>query len=333
MPLALLVVIAVAGACGSDTGGDLGGGTAGGADRLLVAATVAPITSIVSAVVGERARIVGLVPEGRDSHTFEPEPSAAQLLSQADVIFVNGLQLEEPLVALAEQNRREDAEIVSLGRETLSEDQYIFDFSYPAQDGKPNPHLWTSPPLVARYAEVIAERMAALDPDGAAEYQANLAAFSGRIDALDAAMRRAFATIPDGQRKLLTYHDAYAYFAREYGWEVIGAFEVPDFGEPSPKDVAALIEQVRSSGVRAIFGSEVFPSAVMEQIGAETGVVYVDELRDDDLPGEPGDDEHSWLGLMRFDFVTMTRALGGDPAALVNFDITPTVPDRSEYPQ
>jgi ABC-type Zn uptake system ZnuABC Zn-binding protein ZnuA len=85
--------------------------------------------------------------------------------------------------------------------------------------------------------------------------------------------------------------------------------------------------------VQAIFGSEVFPSTVLEQIGAETGVRYVDVLRDDDLPGEPGDPEHSWLGLMRFDYVTMVEALGGDPTVLTTVDVADVGLDTAEYPQ
>ena len=144
-------------------------------------------------------------------------------------------------------------------------------------------------------------------------------------------MREAFATVPS--RKLLTYHDAYAYFAEEYGWEVIGAIQVSDFEDPTPRDVAELIEQVEAEGVPAIFGSEVFPSPVLEQIGREAGVDYVDVLRDDDLPGEPGDPEHSWLGLMLFDYITMVTALGGDASALEAIEVRNVAPDRAEYPQ
>ena len=93
-----------------------------------------------------------------------------------------------------------------------------------------------------------------------------------------------------------------------------------DFAEPSPREVAALIDQVRSEGVPAIFGSEVFPSKVLEQIGREARVRYVDVLRDDDLPGEPSDPEHSYLGMMKFDVRLMTEALGGSPSALDTFD-------------
>jgi ABC-type Zn uptake system ZnuABC Zn-binding protein ZnuA len=97
--------------------------------------------------------------------------------------------------------------------------------------------------------------------------------------------------------------------------------------------VAELIDQVRRTGVPAIFGSEVFPSPVLEQIGKETGVRYVDVLRDDDLPGAPGDPEHSFLALMRFDYRTIVEALGGDPAAIDAFDPSDVAPDRAVYPQ
>jgi ABC-type Zn uptake system ZnuABC Zn-binding protein ZnuA len=97
--------------------------------------------------------------------------------------------------------------------------------------------------------------------------------------------------------------------------------------------VADLIDQVRASDVPAIFGSEVFPSPVLAQIGREAGVEYVDDLRDDDLLGEPGDDEHSWLGLMRFDYITMTDALGGDSAALRSIVVRSSVADEATYPQ
>jgi ABC-type Zn uptake system ZnuABC Zn-binding protein ZnuA len=90
---------------------------------------------------------------------------------------------------------------------------------------------------------------------------------------------------------------------------------------------------VKEVGVPAIFGSEVFPSPVLEQIGREAGVAYVDTLRDDDLPGEPGEPEHSWLGLMRADFITMTEALGGDATALRAVKLRNAATDDAEYPQ
>ncbi|HKY66195.1 MAG TPA: metal ABC transporter substrate-binding protein [Acidimicrobiales bacterium] len=318
---------AVLAACG----GDDASGAADG--RLRVVTTVAPITSIVSAVGGDLVAVEGLVPEGTDSHTFEPPPSAAAVLAGADVLFVNGLQLEEPTQDLADANLPDDAVLVELGDETITPDRYRYDSSFPEAGGRPNPHLWTNPPMAVRYAEVVKDTLVDLDPDNAEAYEHNHVAFSARVDELDAALRTATASIDPADRTLLTYHDAYAYFADEYGWEVIGAIQPSDFDEPSAHEVADLITQVRDTGVPAIFGSEVFPSPVLEQIGQEAGVRYVDVLRDDDLPGEPGDDEHSWLGLMRFDYITMVEALGGDASALEAVSLEPTAPDVAEYPQ
>jgi len=314
--------------CGDDTSS---APPAEDGQRLKIATTVAPITSIVANIVGDRADVEGIVPEGTNSHTFEPTPSVAELLSTADVVYINGLQLEEPTKDLAKENLEDGAEIVELGTETIPESEYIYDFSFPREDGKPNPHLWTDPTLARRYAEIVKDDVSARDPANADYYAANYDKFSRVVDGLDEAMRESFATIP--KRELLTYHDAYAYFAKTYDWDVIGAIQVSDFEDPTPAEVADLIDQVKAEGVPAIFGSEVFPSPVLEQIGKEAGVTYVDELRDDDLPGEPGDEHHSWLGLMRFDFITMTEALGGDATALERVQIVNVAPDNATYPQ
>ena len=299
-----------------------------------IATTVAPITSIIANIAGGTDAIInGIVPEGTNSHTFEPKPSDAATLEQADVIFINGLVLEEPTKELALANLKNGAVICELGSQILPESEYIYDFSFPLDGGKPNPHLWTNPPMAKEYAAVARDLLSALNPTNASVFAANYEAFAAKVDALDAAMATATATIPQDQRNLLTYHDAYAYFAVHYGYNVIGAIQPSSFDEPTPKEIADLITQVRESGVKAVFGSEVFPSPVLEQIGAETGVRYIDVLRDDDLIGEPGDAEHSWLGLMRFNYVTMVEALGGDASALKTVDVSDVVKDNATYPQ
>jgi ABC-type Zn uptake system ZnuABC Zn-binding protein ZnuA len=304
-------------------------------DRPLnIATTVAPITSIIANIAGGTSTsITGIVPEGTNSHTFEPKPSDAASLESADVIFINGLVLEEPTKDLAIANLKESANICELGTETLPESEYIYDFSFPKEGGKPNPHLWTNPPMAKQYAQVARDLLVRRDPVNAAIYEKNFVAFAVKIDALDQAIEIATATIPEDQRKLLTYHDAYAYFAKNYGYTVVGAIQPSSFDEPTPKEIAALILQVKELGVKAIFGSEVFPSPVLEQIGLESDVRYVDVLRDDDLIGKPGDKEHSWLGLMRFNFVTIVEALGGDASALKLIDIQDVVKDVAKYSQ
>ena len=301
--------------------------------RLHVVTTVAPITSIIAAVAGDLAIVNGLVPEGVNSHTFDPPPSAAKLLSAADIVFVNGLKLEEPTKELARTNLKKGAQIVEIGTRVLPERDYIYDFSFPESAGKPNPHLWTDPGYAIRYAGVARDALAAADPANAAAYNSNFAKFEKQAQALDAALRADQLTIPGGKKELLTYHDAYAYFAKAYGWQVIGAVQPDNFEDPTPKEVAALIDQVKAERVPVIFGSEVFPSKVLAEIGRATGARYEDTLRDDDLPGKPGEKEHSWLGLMRYDFATMVKGLGGTPTQLSALNTNPAVPETANYPQ
>ncbi len=296
---------------------------------LEVATTVAPITSIVSAVGGRFVHVTGVIPEGSDSHTFEPPPSTAETLAKADVVFVNGLKLEDPTKELAKES---GAEVVELGTKTIPPTAYLYDFSFPEDGGKPNPHLWTNPPYAKAYARIAAETFARRDPTHANAYRANSTKFAAQVDQLDEAMKTASASMAPKQRELLTYHDAYAYFGRHYGWKIIGAIQVSNFEDPTPREVGDLISQVEREGVKAIFGSEVFPSPVLGQIGREAGVRYVDQLRDDDLPGQPGDKAHSWLGLMKFDFVTMVANLGGDASSLRAVEVDATG-DTADYPQ
>ncbi|MEV6964750.1 metal ABC transporter substrate-binding protein [Hamadaea sp. NPDC051192] len=324
--LVLLATGTTLAACGES--GDTGSGSG-----LRIVTTVAPITSIAAAVAGDKARIDGLVPEGTNSHTFEPPPSAAKVLSKADIVFVNGLKLEEPTKELAETNLKKGAKIVEIGTTVLPESDYIYDFSFPKEDGKPNPHLWTDPTYAIKYAAVIRDTLVQADSANAEAYKANYTAFETKAKELDAALRADQDTIPGGHRELLTYHDAYAYFAKTYGWKVIGAIQPQNFEDPTPKEVAALIDQIKAEKVPVIFGSEVFPSDVLAEIGRSTGARYEDTLRDDDLPGKPGETDHSWLGLMRYDYVTMIKGLGGNPAKLQALDIAIATPDKADYPQ
>ncbi len=301
--------------------------------RLQIATTVAPITSIVGTIAGDKADVHGIIPEGQDSHTFEPKPSVAVVLSKADIVFVNGLKLEDPTQELARNSAASGSQIIELGTLTIRPDDYVYDFSFPKDGGKPNPHLWTNPPMAKCYASIAASVMAKAGPANGQYFMANYTKLAMKIDALDRLMYQATASMSQQNRALLTYHDAYAYFAQHYGWRVVGAIQVSSFEDPTPKEVVALVKQIKAEKVPAIFGSEVFPSAVLTQLAQETGVKYVDKLRDDDLPEQPGNPEHSFLGLMKFDFVTMVENLGGDAAPMKAFDDHVAVLDSADYPQ
>jgi ABC-type Zn uptake system ZnuABC Zn-binding protein ZnuA len=288
--------------------------------RLKVVATVAPIASLVRNVAGSRVDLVQLVPDGVDSHTFEPRPTDVRAIAEADLFVVNGLGLETPTQRLIAANAKPGAQVLLLGDSTITRDEWIFDRSFPQSRGNPNPHLWLNVAHARRYAELIATKLIEIDAANADYYRANAEQLLARLDQLDQAIFAATQTIPAQNRRLLTYHDSWPYFASRYGFEVIGAIQPADFAEPRPRDVALVIEQIRRHRLPAIFGSEVFPSRVLEAIGRDTGARYVDTLRDDDLPGAADSPEHTYIGMMLANARTMVSALGGNPAALEGID-------------
>jgi ABC-type Zn uptake system ZnuABC Zn-binding protein ZnuA len=291
--------------------------------KLKVVTTVAPHADLVREIAGDRVELVQMIPDGTDSHTFEPRPSDARFLQDADLIILNGLHLETPTQRMADANKKPGTPYLVLGDNTISPPDYIFDFAFPAAQGDPNPHLWLNVAYAKQYAQLIANQLIQMDPDNADYFQANFDILAARMDQLDQAIFLAVQALPENNRKLLTYHDSWAYFARRYGMQVIGAIQPSDFSEPSPREVAALIDQVRANNVPAIFGSEVYPSKVLEVIGRETGAQFVSSLRDDDLPGPPGTPGHTYLGLMLEDMRTMFGALGGPTSMFDGIDPSP----------
>lgn len=324
----LVTTLALGSACSSDDKDD--------PDKINVVTSVSPITSLAENIGGTKIELQGLVPEGTNSHTFEPPVSDAKKIARADLIIVNGLDLEDPIIELADSNKKSSATLVTLGNQTVTEAQYKFDFSFPKEDGHPNPHLWPDPTKAMRYAEIIHDALVKADAKNKDYYDTNFQALRTRLQSLDAAVKTTVNTIPATNRKLLTYHDSWAYFADTYGMTVIGAIQPSDFSEPSARDVADLITQIRNENVPAIFGSEVFPSPVLEQISKEANAKFVDKLRDDDLPGEPGDELHSYIGLMVENMRAMAPALGGNASAMDNVDASLVFTDGksgAKYPQ
>jgi len=301
------------------------------ARKINVVTTVAPITSIVENIAGDKVRVTGIIPEGINSHTFEPVPTDIKIVAAADLLILNGLELEIPTLKLAKANMKQSALILLLGDKTLTEKDYIYDFSFPKSHGHPNPHLWLNPQHVIRYAVLVRDELVRIDPDNKSGYEQNAAAYLQRLETLDQAIEQAVQTIPENNRRLLTYHDSWPYFARRYGFEIIGAVQPSDFSDPSPREVKRLIDQIRNEKVPAVFGSEVFPSPVLEQIAREGKTRYIDKLRDDALPGKPGEPQHSYIGMMVENLTIMFEALGGSAEALKKVDPAPVAGAHADY--
>jgi manganese/iron transport system substrate-binding protein len=329
------LIASAAAACGSSgdnpVGKDPGDGLSGTKDsfdandgKLKVATTVAPLTSIVLNVGGDRIHIHGLIPPGVDSHTYEPKPSDARILSKADILIMNGAELEGTTEKIAKQNLKDTSKIYKLADGTLQGDDektgFLYDFSFPRADGKPNPHLWMNPKYAMKYADLTRGWLSENDPANKDYYQANYDMFAATLIQLDAAIRTDMESVPAGNRRLLTYHDSWAYWAREYGWTVVGAVQPSDFKEPSAKEVAELISQIKELKLPAIFGSEVFPSKTLDTISKETGAVYEERLRDDEPPGKVNDPGYTYVGMVVEDMKIMFERLGGSAPNVAKID-------------
>jgi ABC-type Zn uptake system ZnuABC Zn-binding protein ZnuA len=284
--------------------------------KLKVLTTVSPLTNIAHNIGGSLIELHGLIPEGTDSHTFEPAPSDVRFIAASDLIVLNGLHLEAPTERLVASNKKPRAVVIKLGDQAIREKDWIYDFSFPKERGDPNPHLWLNVAHAMRYAELIRDALMQLDPENKPIYERNAKIYLKRLTQLDGAIKTAMQTIPAKNRKLVTYHDSFAYFCPRYGCTVIAAIQPSDFSEPAPRDIAALIDQLKTEQIPAIFGSEVFPSKVMNQVGKEAGVKFVTTLRDDDLPGPEGSPQHTYIGMIIEDVRTIVRSLGGNDDSL-----------------
>ena len=294
--------------------------------KLNIVTSISPIANIVKNVGGYKIDLTGLVPEGVNSHTFEFVPSDVIKINNADLVIMHGLGLDTNIedIAKVAQTMNPKLEMLKLGDNTITPNQWIFDFSFPKEKGDPNPHLWLNVAYAMKFANLTRDKLIQLDPQNAQYYSDNTDRYISVLKKLDEGIMQAVQTVPPQNRKLLTYHDSWAYFASRYGITVMGAVQPSDFGEPNPQEVARIIDQTRSEKVSAIFASEVFSTRVINQIAEEGNVKVVETLSDDDLPGEQGDPEHTYVGMMLENIRNMLVPLGGNITALSDVDPTDT---------
>ncbi len=281
---------------------------------LSVVTSVSPITNIVKNVGGDRINLTGLVPEGVNSHTFELVPSDVIKLNKADLVIINGLFLEDNIEKAVNETLKKNPNIqlLKLGDNTVNSTDWIFDFSFPKEQGHPNPHLWLNVAYAMQFVNLTRDKLIEMDPNNTGYYDDNANRYVNLLKQLDEGIKSSVETIPPENRKLVTYHDSWAYFAPRYNMTVIGAVQPSDFSEPSPLDISKLIDQIKNEKVPAIFASEVFSNKIVDQIAKESNVSIVETLRDDALPGNIDDNNHTYVGMMIENMKNMVIPLGGN---------------------
>jgi ABC-type Zn uptake system ZnuABC Zn-binding protein ZnuA len=267
-------------------------------DALRVVTTTSVFADIVRNVAREHADVVSIIPNGVGPEDFEPTPADARLLADTDLIVSNGLGLDEFLERL-------------LGSGTgASVPRLVLGDSIPADLLEPdgNPHVWLDPSLVADHeVPAIVASLSAIDPAHATEFAINGTAYQAALAALDTQLQTVVATIPEAERKLVTFHDAYPYLARHFGFQLVGVILENVGSEPSAGDLAALVEQVRAAGVRAVFSEAQSSPELAQALAQEAGVTdIVTDLYNDALGDPPAD---SYMGLLRTDIERIAEAL------------------------
>ena len=308
---ALASLVLVAGCNGSAASPSPSESSEAAADYTVIA-TTSVFADLAQLALGNNVTIETIVPAGVDVHTFEPSPADAQKLAGADLIVMNGLGLDEWALSLLEAAGKSEEDVLELA-EGIDESNawvYLEGEEHDEEEGEEHseeegeehghggtdPHIWLDPKGAAIYVNRIAARVAAELPERAAAIESARDAGLAEIAALDEELRVGFTAVEASARKIVTFHDAFGYFARAYEIEIVGvAVEAPG-QEPSAKEIAALIDAIKAAGVTSVFSEAQFPSKVLDQVAAETGATVLENLYSDALGDAPA---NSYLGAMR----------------------------------
>ena len=296
---ALAVITLVLAACSAGaTSGQRASDTPNRTATVRVVTTTTVFADIVGNVGGDRVEVASIVPPGVGPEDYEPKPEDARKLADAQLIVSNGVGLDDFLERLISSGASDGADRLVLGDgiPTIT------------VDGEPNPHFWLDPTLVKRYyLPAIVDRLSAVDPGGRQTFEGNAARYAAELDSLDSDLKAEIATVPEANRKLVTFHDAFPYFARHFGFELIGVVLANVGQEPTASELAALVEKVKAAHVKAVFSEAQFSPRLSQTLAQEAGInEVVTTLYNDALGPAPAD---TYLGLMRWNVDRIVEAL------------------------
>lgn len=279
---------------------------------LKVVAAESFLADIAQQVAGSHLTVTSLMPDGTDPHTWQPAPKDVALIAETDLFIVNGGELETWLTNLV-KNAGGDTVIVSasegLQAREVKEDEHD-DHAADEHAHGIDPHFWLDPNLVITYAANIEQALSQHDPQHALEYKANADAYVSKLRELDQYIRQKTDEIPAERRQLVTTHESLGYFADRYGFTLVGTI-IPGFSsdaEPSARDLAALVDLIRSTGARAIFLEQGGSTKLADQLAAETGIKVITNLHTHSIlsNGQAGE---GYLGMMRHNIDVIAEAL------------------------
>jgi len=285
------------------------GGWLTAAEPLKVAALHPLLADLARQVGGDRVSVIDLMGDGGDPHRYEPRPADLKKMKSSSLILAGGKNLEPYLDRL--QAALETVPIVEVGRTipslTVGKDAVYTCCPHHAHSTL-DPHWWHGIDNMRRAARVVAREFTTLDPAGKAGYESNAAAYGGHLAELKKWARGELAKVPRGQRKLVTAHNAFGYFAKEFGFEVIAIDGLTHEQNTTPQDRAKTIDSVKKSGVRAVFPEEGSSRKPLEALAAATGTRIGRPLIAD---GNGKGADAGFEGMIRHNVTAITEALAG----------------------
>ena len=273
-------------------------------NRPRAVATFSILNDLVKNVGGERAEVDALVGPNGDIHVYAPTPADAKTLAVADVIFVNGLGLEGWLDQLIAASGSKAPVVVA----TRGIHPRKMTDEHDSNRLVSDPHAWQSVANAEIYVANIRDGLIAADPAGKEFYQARAAAYLAALDALDLEIKAAIATIPPDRRRIITTHKAFGYFGDAYGLEFIAPEGASTDAEPSARDVANIITQIRTQKIPAVFMENITDPRLMERIAEETGAKIGGMIYSDSL-SPPNGPAATYVDMMRHNVRAFQRAL------------------------
>jgi ABC-type Zn uptake system ZnuABC Zn-binding protein ZnuA len=265
--------------------------------KLTVVTTMTVLADLIRQVGGDKVEVKALVPPGGEVHTYQPTPGDIKTVAQARIVFYNGAHLEEWINGTIRNAGKPDLHIVVLsqGLPTISE------------DAEPNPHLWLDVANAKTYVEKIRDSLSKVDAANSKQYADRAKKYLAQLDELDAWLQAEVAKIPPRRRKLVTFHDAFPYFAKRYGFTLQGVVVASPGKEPSARQLTALARRIKQAEVPAVFAESQFNPKVMEVLAKEAGVKVVTNLYNDSLSDGP--EANSYIALIRHNMTQIVNGL------------------------
>jgi len=267
-------------------------------ERLNVVASFSILADLVGNVGGDKVNVTSLVGPNGDIHVFAPAPSDAKTVGAVKLLIINGLGLEGWLPRLVQSSGSKATIVIASNGIT------------PLKHGSDaDPHAWQSVANAKIYVANIRDALAAADTADAQDFRTDADRYLAKLDALDAEVRAAVAKIPPERRKVISTHNAFGYFASAYGIEFIAPSGVSTENEPSARDIAAIIRQIKAEKIPAVFLENISDDRLIRRIAAETGAKVGGTLYSDSLTGEKGP-APTYIDLVRHNIKALTNALG-----------------------